>query len=54
MKDWSHQRGIERLVSIIAPDNIRSQRVAERLGARREQQIDTVVGPTDVWAYPPP
>ena len=54
VKQWSHERGIERLVSLIAPDNVRSQRVAEKLGAQRKEQIETVVGPTDVWAYPSP
>jgi hypothetical protein len=48
------QRGIERLVSLIAPDNHRSQRVAEKLGARPQQRVETAGGPADVWAYPPP
>jgi [ribosomal protein S5]-alanine N-acetyltransferase len=52
VKSWCHEdRGIERLVSLIAPDNIRSQRVAGKLGARPEKRIQTIVGPTDVWAY---
>ena len=52
VKSWCYeQRGIEHLVSLIAPDNVRSQRVAEKLGAQREEQIQTAVGPTDVWAY---
>ena len=52
VKGWSHTaRGIERLVSLIAPDNLPSRRVAEKLGARREDQIETAVGPTDVWVY---
>ncbi len=52
VKSWCHRdRGIERLVSLIAPDNLRSQRVAEKLGARLEERIQTTVGPTDVWAY---
>lgn len=34
IRDWAHEsRSIERLVSLISPDNVRSQRVAERLGA---------------------
>ena len=52
VKSWCYRdRGIELLVSLIAPDNIRSQRVAEKLGARPEERIQTSVGPTDVWAY---
>jgi RimJ/RimL family protein N-acetyltransferase len=55
VKSWCHeQRRIERLVSLIAPDNVRSQRVAEKLGACLEERIETAVGPTDVWAYPHP
>lgn len=34
IRDWAYEsRSIDRLVSLISPDNIRSQRVAERLGA---------------------
>jgi RimJ/RimL family protein N-acetyltransferase len=34
IRDWAYKsRSIDRLVSLISPDNIRSQRVAERLGA---------------------
>jgi len=52
VKSWCHdERRIERLVSLIAPDNVRSQRVAEKLGARLEERIETAVGPTNVWAY---
>jgi RimJ/RimL family protein N-acetyltransferase len=34
IREWAHEfRSIEQLVSLISPDNVRSQRVAERLGA---------------------
>jgi RimJ/RimL family protein N-acetyltransferase len=34
IRDWAHERpGVDRLVSLISPANIRSQRVASRLGA---------------------
>ena len=34
IRDWAQERPhVERLVSLISPDNVRSQRVAERLGA---------------------
>ncbi len=53
VKSWCHEeRGIECLVSLIAPDNVRSQRVAEKVGARRGERIETAVGATDVWVYP--
>ena len=42
----------ERLVSLIHPDNARSIRVAERLGARFERDVESVdVGPLQVWVY---
>jgi RimJ/RimL family protein N-acetyltransferase len=54
--EWAHaSRAIERLVSLITPDNGRSQRVAERLGATPAETIT----PSDskrtavVWRYPP-
>jgi RimJ/RimL family protein N-acetyltransferase len=34
IRDWAHDcRSIDRLVSLISPENVRSRRVAERLGA---------------------
>ncbi len=42
-----------RLVSLIAPGNARSQRVAERLGARPEQTVALPGhGPHLVWVHP--
>jgi RimJ/RimL family protein N-acetyltransferase len=44
--------GPDRLVSLIHPDNARSVRVAERLGARFERDVESVdVGPLQVWVY---
>lgn len=41
-----------RLVSLIHPANARSIRVAERLGARFERDVESVdVGPLQVWVY---
>ena len=54
VKTWSQEEcGIERLVSLILPDNVRSQRVAEKLGARVEERVESAEGPADVWVYPP-
>jgi len=57
IRDWAHEfRSIEQLVSLISSDNVRSQRVAERLGA---VPTDTVI-PVDsgrktvVWKHPLP
>jgi RimJ/RimL family protein N-acetyltransferase len=56
IRDWAQERRkIVQLVSLISPDNVRSQRVAERLGAVPTETIT----PTDskrtavVWRHPP-
>lgn len=56
IRDWAHEwRSIDRLVSLISPANVRSQRVAERLGARPAETVT----PADsrrtavVWRHPP-
>ena len=57
IRDWAREaRLIDGLVSLISPDNVRSQRVAERLGAT---PTDTVTplhtrGKAVVWRHPPP
>lgn len=55
IRDWAHlRRPDDRLVSLITPDNARSQRVAERLGAVPAETVT----PKDsgrtavVWRYP--
>jgi RimJ/RimL family protein N-acetyltransferase len=57
IREWAHEfRSIEQIVSLISPDNVRSQRVAERLGA---VPTETVI-PVDsgrkavVWKHPLP
>jgi RimJ/RimL family protein N-acetyltransferase len=56
IRDWAHERRPDdRLASLITPDNVRSQRVAERLGATPAETVT----PSDsgrtavVWRYPP-
>jgi len=56
IRDWAHEhRSIDRLVSLISPDNVRSQRVAKRLGAIPTETVT----PTDsqrtavVWRHSP-
>jgi RimJ/RimL family protein N-acetyltransferase len=56
IREWAHEcRSINRLASLISPDNVRSQRVAERLGAVPTEAIT----PSDsrrkavVWRHPP-
>jgi RimJ/RimL family protein N-acetyltransferase len=57
IREWAHEfRSIEQLVSLISPDNVRSQRVAERLGAvPAETVIPVDSGRTAVvWRHPLP
>jgi RimJ/RimL family protein N-acetyltransferase len=51
---WAREElGIERLVSLIDPDNVRSIRVAEKLGAKPAEQVDLDGGhPAVVWLHP--
>ena len=56
IRDWAREsRSIDRLVSLISPDNVRSQRVAERLGATPTETVT----PSDskreavVWRHAP-
>ena len=56
IRDWAREsRSIDRLVSLISPDNVRSQRVAERLGAIATESVTPADSKrkTDVWRHPP-
>jgi len=48
-RDWIER---DRIISLIHPANVRSQRVAEKLGARIEQRVETPNAPADVWVHP--
>ncbi len=53
VSDWAFARfGFARLVSVILADNVRSQRVAEKLGAAREGTITLRGFTADVWVHP--
>jgi len=54
--EWAYgRRFLERLVSLIAPDNARSQRVASRLGGVPTETVTPVDSRRTavVWRYPP-
>jgi [ribosomal protein S5]-alanine N-acetyltransferase len=56
IREWAREcRSIERLVSLISSDNVRSQRVAERLGAIPTETVTPVDSrrKTVVWRHPP-
>ncbi len=53
VRDWAHaEHDIDRIISLIAPDNLRSARVAEKLGAERGPEIGTPHGTANVWVHP--
>jgi RimJ/RimL family protein N-acetyltransferase len=53
VRDWARDElGLERLISIIHPDNTASQRVARRLGAEPGEAIETTHGPAILWVHP--
>ena len=57
IRQWAHEyRSIHRLVSLITSDNVRSQRVAERLGAVPTETVTPLDSGrrTVVWRHPPP
>jgi len=53
VRDWARRdRNIGRLISLIAPDNLASQRVAERLGAVRADRVTLLdSGDAIVWEH---
>jgi RimJ/RimL family protein N-acetyltransferase len=56
IRDWAREsRSISELVSLISPDNVRSQRVAERLGATPTETVTPIHTrrKTVVWRHPP-
>jgi len=56
IRDWAQKRRrIDRIVSLISPDNVRSQRVAERLGAVPTETVTPAHSErmTVVWRHPP-
>jgi RimJ/RimL family protein N-acetyltransferase len=56
IRDWAREsRSIRGLVSLISPDNVRSQRVAERLGATPTETVTPIDSRRKavVWRHPP-
>jgi RimJ/RimL family protein N-acetyltransferase len=53
-RDWAREtRAVGRLISLINPSNIRSQRLAERLGAVPAKTVTLFdSGPAVVWVHP--
>jgi RimJ/RimL family protein N-acetyltransferase len=56
IRDWAQRhRKIDQLVSLISPDNVRSQRVAERIGTVPTETVTPADSKrtTVVWRHPP-
>lgn len=55
LRDWARrERRVGRLISLIAPGNAASQRVAQRLGARPAETVTLFdSGDAVVWEHPP-
>ncbi|WP_305968006.1 MULTISPECIES: GNAT family N-acetyltransferase [unclassified Mameliella] len=52
VRDWAAaERGLGPLISYIHPDNMRSRRVAERLGAHKERFTALLGHPAEVWRH---
>jgi RimJ/RimL family protein N-acetyltransferase len=49
---WIVARGVESLVSLIHPENVRSIRVAEKLGATPTETVEVLETPAVVWRHP--
>jgi [ribosomal protein S5]-alanine N-acetyltransferase len=54
VREWAYgERRFERLVSLIAPVNVRSQRLAQRLGATPGETVELFDnGPHVIWEHP--
>jgi RimJ/RimL family protein N-acetyltransferase len=54
VRQWARaDRGIGRLVSVIAPDNLRSRRVAEKMDCVPGETVELAeVGPAVLWEHP--
>ena len=51
---WGYERGIESLISLINPENARSARVAEKLGATPTETVEVGGNPAVIWRHPAP
>ena len=52
-RDWARrEHGLGRLISLIHPDNVRSARVAEKLGAAPGETVDLGEYEATAWVHP--
>jgi RimJ/RimL family protein N-acetyltransferase len=53
VRAWGHARGIGEQVSLLHPENPRSMRVAEKLGAAPAVTIELMGSSAVIWRHPP-
>ena len=51
-RDWAFGNGVASLISLIHPENVRSIRVAEKLGAEPTDTVEVLQTPAVVWRHP--
>ena len=52
LRPWAHEEGVESLISLINPANVRSIRVAEKLEAVPTDTVEVAGSPAVVWRHP--
>ena len=52
VRAWAYEQGVESLISLIHPDNVRSIRVAEKLGAAATDMVSVDGKPAVIWRHP--
>jgi RimJ/RimL family protein N-acetyltransferase len=52
LRPWAYERGVESLISLINPANVRSIRVAEKLDAAPTETVEIAGSPAIIWQHP--
>jgi RimJ/RimL family protein N-acetyltransferase len=52
LRPWAYERGVESLISLINPANVRSIRVAEKLDAVPTDTVEVAGSPAVIWQHP--
>jgi RimJ/RimL family protein N-acetyltransferase len=53
-RDWAFEHDVGSLISLIHPQNVRSIRVAEKLGAEPTESVEVLETPAVIWRHQPP
>jgi RimJ/RimL family protein N-acetyltransferase len=52
LRPWAYEQGVESLISLINPANVRSIRVAEKLDAVPTDTVEVAGSPAVIWRHP--